>query len=493
MPNQAVRETPRPLLYERLAASLADLIEKGVLQPGDRLPSVRQLSQQRRVSISTVLQAYTVLENHALIEARPQSGYYVRHQLPASLPEPEMQAHSPDPSQVSLHELAMMVLRDTLNPRLVHLGTALPNSELLPTEKINRLVTEVVRNNGKQAISYNFPPGVEALRTHIAARLVSQGCSLTPAELVITAGCSEAVDLCLQVVCQPGDIVAIESPLYFGFLQSLEAHGLRALEIPTHPRDGMSLEALRFALEHTDIRLVLAIPTFNNPLGSCMPDQKKHELVEILAERQVPLLECDLSGEIYFGDQRPVACKAYDRDGLVIYCASFSNDVCPGYRIGWAAAGRFQARLEWLKFTSSVCTATLPQMVMARFLEGGGYDRHLRRIRREYARNVALMSQAVIQSFPAGTRLTRPSGGFTLWVQLPESVDSLALYKLALENGITLTPGYVFSPSNRYPNCIRLNAAIWNFQVERALTQLGELVAFLAGPVAVGRLPRTLE
>lgn len=480
-------------LYELLATELRELIEKNTFRPGDRLPSVRQMSQQRRISISTVLQAYALLESQGLIEARPQSGYYVLGKAAPALPEPEMVSHSPDPSQVSLNELVMMVVRDSANPQLVHLGTALPNPAFLPTEKLSRLTTAVVREAGEQANSYIFPPGLKELRVQIASRMARQGCKVGPDEVVITAGCSEAVDLCLQAVCQPGDIVAIESPLYFGFLQSLEAHNLRALEIPTHPRDGLSLDALRFALENTPIKLVLAIPSFNNPLSSCLPFEKREELVRLLERHQIPLLECDLSGELYFGDQHPLPCKAFDQSGLVLYCASFSNDVCPGYRVGWAVAGRFQPRLEWLKFTSSVAVAALPQMVMARFLEGGGYDRHLRRIRREYARNISLMYQTVQRTFPEGTRLTHPTGGFTLWVQLPERVDSLVLYKRALENGITLTPGYVFSPSNRYPNCIRLNAAVWDFHIERALVRLGELVAEIKraqrGPV----FPRTLE
>jgi aspartate/methionine/tyrosine aminotransferase len=284
----------------------------------------------------------------------------------------------------------------------------------------------------------------------------------------------EPADLCLHVVCVPGDIVAIESPMYFGTLQSLEVHRLRALEIPTHPREGISLEALRLALEHNPIRAVLTISNFNNPLGSCIPDEKKKELVELLARYQVPLIDNDVSGELYFSDRRPPVTKAFDRQGLVMLCSSFSKDISPALRVGWTAPGRFKATVEWLKFTNSAATATLPQMVVASFLESGGYDHHLRRIRREYDRNVALMSQAVMGCFPPGTR---PSGGFVLWVQLPEGIDSLEVYKLALREGITLTPGYIFSPTNQYPDFIRLNAADWSFPNERAITRLGDLVA----------------
>ncbi len=467
------------LLYEEIANHLAQLIRQGTFRPGQRIPSVRQMSQQQGVSISTVLQAYLLLEDRELIEARPQSGYYVRSRLPSALPEPEMSAPAADPSRVSLNELVMMVLRDALNPKLVQLGAALPNNNLLPTEKLNRIFYSLSKKLGDRSNLYMFPPGSEELRLQIAHRMVAAGCSLSPSDIVITSGCVEAVDLCLQAVCRRGDIVAIESPMYFGVLQTLEALGLQALEIPTHPREGLSLEALRFALEHSPVRAVLAISNFNNPLGSSIPDENKKELVSLLAKYEIPLIEDDISGEIFFGEKRPTVAKSYDRKGLVMLCSSFSKDICPGYRVGWTAPGKFTSTVEWLKFAVSVASGTLQQLAVAEFLENGGYDRHLRRIRREYARNVGLMSQAVMRYFPEGTRVTRPTGGFVLWVQLPETIDSLDLYKLALKGGITLSPGYIFSPTKQFRNFIRLNAADWSYEIESALERLGDMITEL--------------
>lgn len=464
-------------LYEQLADRMARLIEGGIYRPGSRLPSVRQLSQQQEVSISTVLAAYMLLESRGLIEARPQSGYYVSARLPIRLPEPEMSSPGRDPTQVSLQELVMMVLRDTLNPELVQLGAALPNINLMPVARINRIMSTLARKADRSSHQYLLPPGLEELRVQIARRAIWAGCTLSPNEIVITSGGIEAMDLCLHAVCRPGDIVAIESPMYFGTLQNLEVHNLKALEIPTHPREGISLDALKLALEHNPIRAVLVISNFNNPLGSCIPDEKKKELVELLARYEVPLIENDVSGEIYFSDRRPMVAKAFDQKGLVMLCSSFSKDISPALRVGWVAPGRFKDKVEWLKFTNSTATATLPQMVLAEFLESGGYDHHLRRIRREYARNVALMSRAVERYFPSGTRVTRPQGGFVLWVQLPEQVDSLELYKRALQERITLTPGYVFSPTNQYRNFIRLNAAEWSLPIERAIQHLGEIIS----------------
>ena len=473
--NEAV-STIRTLRYQELADRLAELIRQGTYPPGEKLPSVRQMSRQQSLSVSTVLQAYSVLESHGLIEARPQSGYYVRASSAPRLPEPEISTPGRDPSQVSLHELIMMLLGDTINPNLIQLGAAMPNPQFLPTKKINRILTDLLRQDDPNSHQYRFPPGLNSLRTQVAQRAVISGCSLSPNRIVITSGATEAVDICLHALTRPGDIVAIESPTYFGALQSLEIHGLRTLEIPTHPRDGMSLEALAFAIDHNPIRAVMVLSNFNNPLGSMMPDDKKKELVELLERNDIPLIENDEWGEIYFGDKRPMVCKAFDTKGLVMLVSSFSQDISPGFRVGWVAPGRYQTEVEWLKFTISGAAPTIGQKVIARFLESGGYEQHLRRIRREYARNVDLLSSAVMRYFPEGTRLTRPSGGFVLWVRLPENVDSLELYKTARQAGITLAPGYVFSPTQQFPNFIRLNAAEFTYSTERAVERLGEMV-----------------
>jgi DNA-binding transcriptional MocR family regulator len=471
----------KDFLYESLAADLTRLIASGTFRPGDRLPSVRQLSTQRKVSVSTVLQAYLLLEDRGLIEARPQSGYYVRQEERQRLAHSgallELETSSPglDPAQVGLRELVMMVTQDTENRSLVQLGTALPNPDLLPTQKLARITAHLTRDHFVQSNQISFPPGCEALRVQIAQRAMVAGCSLSPADIITTTGCSEAMQLCLRAACRPGDIVAIESPTYFGILQSIEALGLKALEIPTHPREGISLEALRFAVEHNPVRACLVVSNFNNPLGSCMPDDNKRELVELLARHEIPLIEDDISGEIYFTEQRPVVAKAFDQKGLVMLCSSFSKDVGPGYRVGWTAPGRYRATVEWLKLATSVASATLPQLAVADFIACGGYDHHLRRLRREYAFTVGQMSQAVMRAFPDGTRVTRPSGGFVLWVQLPEAVDSLELYRNALRMGVTLAPGYIFSASQKYRNFIRLNAAVWSKEVERAIGRLGDL------------------
>jgi len=464
--------------YESIAHDLAELIESGTFRPGDRIPSVREMSKRRGVSVTTVLHAYYKLEARGLIRARPRSGFYVRTDLPIALPEPGVSSPRPDPTTLGVRQLAKMVVRDEQNPDLIQFGLAHPDPNLLPVTKLNRAVRTVLRE--REAHLYDYTPGCEELRQQIARRAVAAGCTLTAKDVVLTSGCSEAVSLALRTVCDSGDTVAIESPICFDALQCLQLLDLRALEIPTHPHDGISLSALSEAITQNDVCACLVVSNFNNPLGSCMPDRKKRELVKLLAKHEIPLIENDIFGEVYFGEKRPAVAKAYDEEGLVILCSSFSKVLCPGYRVGWVVPGRFRERLRWVKYSTNLATPTVSGFAISEFISSGGYNIHLRRIRRTYAERVGAMSQAIQRSFPEETKLTRPSGGYLLWLELPEGVDSLVLYRSALEAGIAIVPGYVFSATGLYRNFIRLNSAIYSDEVEWAIERLGSLVADLS-------------
>ena len=464
--------------YEKIANDILHLIESGAFRPGNQIPSVRETSRQRNVSISTVMQAYYLLEAQGWIEARQRSGFYVSTTLPSELPEPEISSPVTDPIQVSMRDLISRVaLRDSRNPNLIPLGAAQPNPELSATTQINRMMTSVSRKMGHQSGMYDYVPGTRKLRAQIAQRTLATGCSISPDDILITSGCGEAINLCLRAVCKPGDTVIVESPSSFDALLCLDVLGLQTLEVPTHPRDGISISALKFALEHNTISACLLGTNFNNPLGSCIPDESKRAIVEILSEHDIPLIENDIFGEIYFEDHRPSVAKAYDQKGLVMLCSSFSKSLAPGYRIGWVVPGRYQESVEWLKYTTNLAAPTLCAHAIAEFMISGGYDPYLRRIRREYANRMAAMSQAVGRYFPSESRLTRPSGGYLLWVQLPDTVDSLKLYTLAFKAGIAITPGYLFSATEQFSNFIRLNAANWSEDVERAIAYLGNIIA----------------
>ncbi len=473
-------QTDQDFLYEQVASDIVTMIEAGSFRLGDRIPSVRELSRKRGVSITTVMQAYRSLEDKGLIEARPQSGYYVRLRQSPGLPAPDPAPHSTlNPAEISVDKLVMRIIRDQLIPDMVQFGAALPDPELLPTARLNRNLAMVSRRPDFRQNACGIIDGCDELRVQVAQHSYQYGCQLAPKDILITSGCIEAISLALRATCKPGDTVAIESPTYFNLLQMLESQGLRALEIPTHPETGVSVDALRFAIEHQSVRACLFITNYNNPLGCLMPDERKAELVELLAAHEIPLIEDDINGELFFSGERPNVAKAYDKKGLVLLCSSFSKDISPSYRVGWIAPGRYKEEIERLKLVSNVAPPILTQLAIAEFLAGGGYDHHLRHIRKAYAQKTACMADAVLRHFPPGTHVSSPQGGFVLWVQMSEAVDALEMYSQALKMGITLVPGHVFSPSQGYRNYIRLNTAQWSDQTAWAVQRLGVLAAQL--------------
>lgn len=462
-------------LYEQVAAKIASLIDQGAIRRGERVPSVRRLRSQLGVSISTVIQAYLLLESRGLIEARPQSGFYVKACSTDLPPEPTTSNPSPSVTAVGVKSLVAKCFRVAWSD-VVPLGIGTPSPALLPEKPLNRLLAKVARHQGARGISYDFPPGNEELRRQIARRSLNWGGALSPNEILTTSGAMEAVNLCLRAVAGPGDTIAIESPMYYGILQSIESLGMKALELPTHPRDGVDLDALDSALKRHKIKACLFLPNFNNPLGSCMPERNKKRLAALLERRNLPLIEDDIYGDLHYGPARPKTVKSFDKDGWVLLCSSFSKVLAPGYRVGWVAAGRFYGKVEELKFINSLATSSLPQAAIAEFLGSGRYDRHLRGLRRNIATQVQLMSLAISRYFPKETRVTRPAGGLFLWVELPDSVNALDFHRKALQAKIGVAPGPMFSARQRYQNFIRLNCGQpWSDRIDGALKTLGRL------------------
>jgi DNA-binding transcriptional MocR family regulator len=469
-------------LYRQVAVRISELIEHGTLRPGERVPSVRRCSEQQNVSIATVMQAYRLLESRGIIEARPQSGYYVRRERWVPPPEPEMSRPTPRPVEVRVSDLVLQIVRAGRDPDLVRLGATLPTPEMFPFKELNRTLASVGRRSPLAAHNYDVPPGNRALRVQVARRAMEAGCTLSPDDIITTVGATEALNLCLRAVAKPGDVIGIESPTFFGILQIIESLGMRVCEIPTYPREGICLDELAARLGRCRIKACVFTLNFSNPLGSCMPDEKKRALVKMLAEHEVPLIEDDIYGNLSFGPQRPKAAKAYDEDGWVMLCDSFTKTLSPGYRVGWVAPGRFKARVEFLKYVNTSASPSLTQMAVAEFLQNGGYDHHLRRIRRFYADQMQRMTEAVSRCFPSGTKVTRPTGGMCLWVELPSKVDSLVVYERAMAAKITTAPGPIFSAKQSFKNFIRLNCGNpWSDKIEDAVATLGKIIASVQG------------
>jgi DNA-binding transcriptional MocR family regulator len=487
-----VRENP-VYRYEELAVFITGLVDDGTLTAGARVPSLRQISKQRRISLSSALQAYRLLEDCGVLEARPQSGYYVARGR-VSLREPTITKPSGRATNVAVSGIVLKLLEYAADPGLVPLGCAIPSTKLLASGRLDRFLARAARVNGVDHNVYTVPKGDPRLRQEIARRALRWGQALLPEDIAITCGCTEALTLALKAVSQPGDTIAIESPTYFGLLHALEALDLKALELPTDATSGIDLSALEKALKGKSLKACLFSSSFNNPLGCTMSDPKKIEVLELLAKHQVPLIEDDIYGDIYFGKERPRPFMALDRRGNTLYCSSFSKTIAPGYRIGWIATSRHMQRVLERKLAFTLCGPALPQAAFADFLSSGGYDNHLRRMRRVFENNIAHMVRTVERTFPRDTRVTRPAGGFVLWLELPKPLESRLLFSEALGEGICFAPGDVFSASGRYGNCLRLSCGhSWDARIEKGLMRLGELACTALSRATFRRAPDSSE
>jgi DNA-binding transcriptional MocR family regulator len=464
-------------LYHQVAEHIHDLIRSGTLRSGEKVPSVRRLSSQQRCSISTVLQAYQRLEDAGVIEAKPQSGYYVRRPA-APVAEPAPSRPPQRALTVEVNALSDAMQSASQDPRMVSFGSACPQGEMFPLERLRRVLSSRARRSREALGHYGRPPGSEVLRRAIARRALEWGCKIDHRNLVTTTGCMEAINICLRAVTQPGDTVALESPTYYGFLQILQALGLRALEIPTDPRSGISLDALEAAIAAHPVKAVLVMTNVSNPIGATMSDAAKKRLVTMLAAREIPLIEDHIYAEMNFEGGAPRAAKAYDRSGNVMLCSSFSKTLAPGLKSGWIEPGRWRDRVRTLKFVSSGGHNELVELVLADLLDSGGYERGLRQLRRRCAQQLETARAVIAEAFPKGTRITQPAGGFILWVELPKTCDSIALFEKLLERSISIAPGPMFSASQRYRNCMRLSfGQVWNERAEKALREIGRLAA----------------
>jgi DNA-binding transcriptional MocR family regulator len=472
---------PRPTLYERVADAIQAQIEAGTYRPGDRIPSVRRLREQHGVSLSTVLEACRLLEDRGLVRARPQSGHYVQAPAEPAWVTPEHGAPSADARHVDA-SLALRLNLGVGNPQEPTLGAAVQGPELMPIAALNRLLGQALRYQSAACHSYDAPPGSPALRRVVAQRGAETGCAVGPDEIVVTSGAKEAVYLSIRAVTRPGDTIAVESPTYYALLEVVASLGLKVVEIASDPRRGIDLDDLDRALRSQPIAALAVVSNFSNPTGACMSDDDKARLVTLLDEHDVPLVEDDVYGDLVFDGPRPRAIKAFDTRGTVLYCSSFSKTLSPGLRVGWAIPGRYQNELELLKLVVNQATAVGPQLAVAGFVESGGFDRHLRRVRRMYQDQMARTVEAVMRHFPAGTRTTRPQGGHVLWVQLPGEVDAMELYDAAGRHGIRIAPGPMFSASLGFRSFLRLNTGFpWSAATDRKIETLGRLVADGAG------------
>jgi len=461
------------LLYEQIAQTIGQQISNCVLKPGDKLPSLRTISREKGVSISTAQQAYFELEKKGLIAARPQSGYYVA--LKHTRPLPESSNPRFTTSEEDAAEIIAAYARNNRDAK-VRLSSGVPSADLLPVAKLNKAIIQATRELPDSGIAYDLSGNLK-LKQQIAQRSLLWGGNLQASDILTTSGCMDALSFSLLSVAKRGDTIAVESPVYLGILQLARSLGLRVLEMPTHPETGIELPALKKALVKKQIQVCLLVSNFSNPTGACMPESHKREVVRLMEHYDVPLIEDDLYGDLYYGAHRPASCKAFDESGIVLWCGSFSKTLAPGYRVGWVAPGRFTEQVARTKMYHSLYCNTITHEAVASFLANGRYEHHLRKLRGTLHQNSLQALRHIAEYFPQDTKVSRPQGGLCMWVELNKRVDTVDVYNQAIRHKISLAPGRMYTLQQQYNNCMRISCGQqWTAHTEAAFKVVGRII-----------------
>lgn len=441
--------------YLSVEKHLKQAINNGVYQTHDKLPSIRQLSTELNVSKNTIVRAYQELEAQNMVYSMPKSGYRVQ-QLESS------ETEVTNPTRVDLLSVCKQILAYPKYQELLPTGSAHPN---IDAPAIKSLYAEIGRHSRQQShipSHYQLPPGDDLLVKQLAKITQDLGTPASVDDLLVTHGAQQAISLALRATTQTGDIVAVESPCYFGNLLMLESLGLQVVEIPSCPRDGIDPDALDRALAKWDIKVLIVTPNFTNPTGSMMPLKRREKLLAVSG--YIPIIEDDVFGALSFDKPLPSLRKLDDKQ-RVIYVNSLSKTLDSRLRIGWVLAGRYRAQIEQYLLCENMGSLNLMQSAVATFLTSGKYRTHMARMCRVYQANVRrylqLLNQCLDEHVELKNRyqINAVQGSFLLWLRLPPKTDSYSLYQACNEHKISILPGSVFGTQGQHQNCIRLCVA----------------------------------
>lgn len=470
--------------YREIAGKLMSQIDAGVFGADQRLPSVRSIMQRENVSVTTAVRAFRMLEENGRVYARDRSGYFVRARTSEAdwnqpAPPHNSLTASNDPFDgvpVAVNQLVVDMLATSGAPHILSLSSAVLDRLLIPQSQLSRILISIAQHDAGASASYTAPPGLFELRCAIARIMGDRGVLCGPDDIIVTAGDSAGMEYALRILARPGDSIAIETPTYFGILQAIESAGMKAVPIITSAATGIDLDQLELAVQSDKIACVLLNPTLHNPLGFTMPTANRKRLAAILAKARIPLIEDDVFHDLYSGTEPLVPIKRFDRDGMVLYCSSFSKVLTPGYRVGWCLPGRYRRQMMDDMLGHNISISSLPQLVLSEFLRKNYYEAHTAKLRALFADVPQKVAQLIGQHFPPGTRVSQPQGGFVYWLELPTPLDINALYVAAVADGVSIAPGTIFFASGISDTTFRLCIGRqWTARVELSIAHIGRL------------------
>lgn len=439
--------------YEIFTIKIEEAIQRGQLQGGDPLPSIRAIKARYQLSTSSVQSGYDYLVCKGLVRSIPRSGYVVTTSLKESeRSTPDLPKIPKDALFSSKLALTSARLAQTEQPSF-HL--AAPAATFIPQQLVLKTMQQVIREKGAALLQYYPNTGAEELRALVVKRAALHGANLQKDELILTDGALQALYIALASITSPQDIVAVESPCVFSVLEVLSNLRLRVVEIPVKPITGFDLVFLKKISQQHPIKAVVLTPNFHNPTGILLSDVHKEELYDWAVQHQIPLLENDVYGDLHFQRERPMNIKNLDKKGLVLTFSSYSKTIAPGLRLGWLAAGQYFAQAERIKFSLGRSVSPLNQEVMIQLLQSPQYDKHLRVFRQQLERQAMQFLRAFKLYFPSDFTQFPPQGGYSLWGQLPLSTNPVLFHRKCLDLGIGFTPGATFSFTNTYNHYFR--------------------------------------
>ena len=472
-----VDKSAAEFLYQQVIDFVDYQEQSGALRPGDKLPSLRKLSRQFDISVPTVKQAYVELERQGTISARPQSGYYLNAKQARTLLPMRATWASCQPTEISCRSLIEQVYEAVHIPDSVALGISNPVNAHPPDKTLARLMRTVLSRVSEKAVSYGPINGDPKLRLNLAFRYQEHGVLVNHEDLIITNGAQEALSIALQCVAERGDIIAVESPCYFGQIELIESLGMKALEVYTCTEEGVCVAELAKVIKEHPVKACLFSTAISNPLGSMMTDKQRQAMVNLLEKNNIVLIEDEVYSDLYFTEKRPVPAQLYSKKGLVLTCSSFSKTAAPGYRVGWLLPGKFEEKAKRIKRAQSCSTSMLQQWTLTDYLMSGEYDRHLQVLRKTLRYNCERMRALIAEHFPEQVCISKPKGGSVLWLRCRSHVDTSQFFNQAIAQGVNFAPGEIFSPSGKYKNFMRISYGVqWSDKIDQAVKVLGKLV-----------------
>jgi len=440
--------------YKKFTDEIEKNITNGLLKPGDRLPSVRKIKDEYQISISSVQNGYDYLVYKGLVKSIPRSGYIVDYQLNKNSIFSDAD-FKPIPRNSVFRENLFATSHQVQHNEIIHLNAAVPSDFLIPQKLVLSAMQKAIREKGASLLRYYPSNGKEELRGLISKRSALHGELVQQDEIIITDGALQALYIALAVTTQPNDIIAVESPCVFSVLEVIANLHLRTVEIPVRNTTGIDLNILEHVCQKNNIKAIVVTSNFHNPTGILMSDKSKKDLYNIASSNDIPIIENDIYGDLYFNGTRPSTIRNYDNKDLVITVSSFSKSIAPGIRLGWLSAGRYFSSAERLKFALGRSVSPINQEVVIKLLSTLSYDRHLRSLRRQLELQAIKLVNHFNEYFPDEISTTIPQGGYSLWIQLEPDRDMEIFYKTCEKFGVSFTPGHTFSFTNNFDHCFR--------------------------------------